>query len=215
MHGLNCDQPKAVKRGTIALLAAMTLASCAPTLLHGRFAQTVAEDEMTKLAVVEDATGGSDSSVTFIQIPLPDGWQKAMWGWNRGPLNMPPELQQANLAKIKAQCQLEPVGVVRLHGGAGGGWPRYERILRHTARANGGSIVVLTAQVVELVGKSTATNYLVAAVTFSGDTAQTGCLYERLGKPIVRHSLGNLGCTKAKKPGSSPAFCPSTSPVKP
>ncbi len=65
MHRLNCDQPKAVKRATIALLTAMTLASCAPTLLHGRFAQTVVENEMTDLAVVEDATGGSDSSVTI------------------------------------------------------------------------------------------------------------------------------------------------------
>ena len=215
MHRLNCVQPKAVKRGTIALLTAMTLASCAPTLLHGRFAQTVAEDEMTRLVVIEDATGGSDSSVTFIQIPLPDGWQKAMWGWNRGPLNMPPELQEANLAAIKAQCRLEPVGVVRLHGGAGGGWPRYERILRHTARANGGSIVVLTAVIVEMVSKSTATNYLVAAIIFSGATTQAGCLYERLGKPIVRHSLGNLGCKDPKEPGPSPAFCRSPSPVKP
>jgi len=207
----------AIGRGTFVLMSAMTLASCAPSLRHGRFAQTVYENEMTKLAVVED-TGESEPSVVFIQIPLPDGWKEALWGYRRGPLIMPPKLQEANLATIKAQCQLEPVGVVRLHGGLGGGWSRYERILRHTTRTNGGSVVVLTGLEITISSTTSSAegkNLLVAAVTFAGDPKQVGCLYERLGKPIVSHSFGNLGCTEPKKPGASPTFCPSSGPVKP
>jgi hypothetical protein len=124
---------------------------------------------------------------------------------------MPPILQGPNLAEIQAQCGLEPLGVIRLHGGIGGGWARYERILPQTTRATGGSVLVLTGLIVEFGRHNRAArgrNWLVAAITFSGDPTQAGCLYERLDNPIVGHSMGNAGCTEPETPGASPAFCP-------
>lgn len=213
--------PAAIGRRAMALLATIALASCAPTLLHARFAQTIVEHEMTELDPEPGSVVAADDAVIFVQIPLPEGWQKAMWGYSRGPLVMPPELQAPSLAQIKARCHLEPVGVVRLHGGAGGGWPRYEQILRRTARADNASIIVITVLTVELRGDRPQTIPLVAAITFAGDPAQVGCLYQRLGRPTVRRSAGKHGCLAPNKrpydafgiwvgyskPTTSPAFC--------
>jgi hypothetical protein len=196
----------------LVALAGLDTGGCAHTLRDAPFSVVVHEDAMVEIDV--DALALEPNSegapVQFIQIPLPPGWDRSLHGWSRPPLRMPPSLQPENLARIQSDCAMMAATVVRLHGGVGGGWPAYERILRRYAEARGASLVVLAGMA--SMSRSTRTgatgrNLSVAAITFVGDPARASCLYEALGSPTVEESLGSLGCARLEKIGNPPTWC--------
>jgi hypothetical protein len=196
----------------LIVLTALVLGGCAHTLTDAPFALVVHEDAMADVdvdALELDQTFAGES-VALIQIPLPLGWDRSLCGWSRPPLQMPPSLQGANLAKIHSACGMTAATVVRLHGGIGGGWPAYERILRRYAQARGAHLVVLAGlarMTMSTKTGATSRDLFVAAITFVGDPARASCLYEALGSPTVEESLGSLGCARLEKIGNPPTWC--------
>jgi hypothetical protein len=102
----------------LILLAVLVMGGCAHTLRDAPFAVVVHEDAMSDVdvdALELDQTFAGEP-VALIQIPLPLGWDRSLRGWSRPPLQMPPSLQGANLAKIHSACGMTAATVVRLHG---------------------------------------------------------------------------------------------------